>query len=78
MNFLNSKRGSIKSRLEHIEKIPGQFGDRRTMLGELNQIFTAIPDTIAWNILPRDTFQKLIILDLFVDCGITIQELPPC
>lgn len=37
--------------LDQLEKIPGQFGDRRTMLGELNWIFT---DTIAWNTLPRD------------------------
>ena len=46
--------------------IPGQFGDRRTMLGELNWIFTAITDTIAWNTLPRDTFQKLFRQDLLV------------
>jgi regulator-associated protein of mTOR len=53
-------------KLEHLEKIPGQFGDRRTMLGELNWIFTAITDTIAWNTLPRDTFQKLFRQDLLV------------
>ena len=52
--------------LEQLEKIPGQFGDRRTMLGELNWIFTAITDTIAWNTLPRDTFQKLFRQDLLV------------
>ena len=46
-------------KLDMLEKIPGQFGDRRTMLGELNWIFTAITDTIAWNTLPRDAFQKL-------------------
>jgi len=34
-------------------RIPGQLTDRRTMLGELNWIFTAITDTIAWNTLPR-------------------------
>ena len=34
-------------------RIPGQLNDRRTMLGELNWIFTAITDTIAWNTLPR-------------------------
>lgn len=34
-------------------RIPGQLSDRRTMLGELNWIFTAITDTIAWNTLPR-------------------------
>ena len=36
------------------------------MLGELNWIFTAITDTIAWNTLPRDTFQKLFRQDLLV------------
>jgi regulator-associated protein of mTOR len=52
--------------LDDLEKIPGQFGDRRTMLGELNWIFTAITDTIAWNTLPRETFQKLFRQDLLV------------
>lgn len=42
------------------------MNDRRTMLGELNWIFTAITDTIAWNILPRDLFQKLFRQDLLV------------
>ncbi|XP_058446060.1 regulatory-associated protein of mTOR [Malaya genurostris] len=49
-----------------IERIPGQLNDRRTMLGELNWIFTAITDTIAWNTLPRDLFQKLFRQDLLV------------
>lgn len=40
--------------------------DRRTMLGELNWIFTAITDTIAWNTLPRDLFQRLFRQDLLV------------
>ena len=52
--------------MEHLEKIPGQFGDRRTMLGELNWIFTAITDTIAWNTLLRATFPKLFRQDLLV------------
>lgn len=51
---------------EMIEKIPGTLNDRRTMLGELNWIFTAITDTIAWNTLPRDLFQKLFRQDLLV------------
>lgn len=34
-------------------RIPGQITDRRTMIGELNWIFTAITDTIAWNTLPK-------------------------
>lgn len=49
-----------------IERIPGQLNDRRTMLGELNWIFTAITDTIAWNTLSRDLFQKLFRQDLLV------------
>lgn len=36
-----------------IDRIPGQITDRKTMLGELNWIFTAITDTIAWNTLPK-------------------------
>lgn len=51
---------------ELVDKIPGQLNDRRTMLGELNWIFTAITDTIAWNTLPRDLFQKLFRQDLLV------------
>lgn len=51
---------------ELIDKIPGQIADRRTMLGELNWIFTAITDTIAWNTLDRDLFQKLFRQDLLV------------
>jgi len=52
--------------MELIEKIPGQLNDRRTPLGELNWIFTAVTDTIAWNTLPRDIFQKLFRQDLLV------------
>ena len=36
-------------------RIPGRLNDRRTPLGELNWIFTAVTDTIAWNTLPRGT-----------------------
>ncbi|XP_014472593.1 PREDICTED: regulatory-associated protein of mTOR isoform X3 [Dinoponera quadriceps] len=52
--------------LDLLDKIPGQLTDRRTMLGELNWIFTAITDTIAWNTLPRDLFQRLFRQDLLV------------
>ena len=52
--------------LELLDKIPGLLTDRRTMLGELNWIFTAITDTIAWNTLPRDLFQRLFRQDLLV------------
>uniref|UniRef100_A0A2C9JG35 Raptor N-terminal CASPase-like domain-containing protein n=1 Tax=Biomphalaria glabrata TaxID=6526 RepID=A0A2C9JG35_BIOGL len=52
--------------MDMVDKIPGQLSDRRTMLGELNWIFTAITDTIAWNLLPRELFQKLFRQDLLV------------
>ncbi|XP_022916408.1 regulatory-associated protein of mTOR isoform X2 [Onthophagus taurus] len=52
--------------LDKFSSVPGQITDRRTMLGELNWIFTAITDTIAWNTLPRDLFQKLFRQDLLV------------
>lgn len=52
--------------MDLVDKVPGQITDRRTMLGELNWIFTAITDTIAWNTLPRDLFQKLFRQDLLV------------
>jgi hypothetical protein len=42
-----------------IDRIPGKQTDRKTPLGELNWIFTAITDTIAWNTLPRALFQRL-------------------
>ncbi|KAJ3336924.1 hypothetical protein HDU93_001887 [Gonapodya sp. JEL0774] len=49
-----------------INKIPGKLNDRRTPLGELNWIFTAITDTIAWNVLPHDLFKRLFRQDLMV------------
>ncbi|GIY17317.1 regulatory-associated protein of mTOR [Caerostris extrusa] len=52
--------------MDLIDQIPGQVSDRRTMLGELNWIFTAITDTIAWNVLPKETFQHLFRQDLLV------------
>lgn len=52
--------------IDMVDKIPGQLNDRRTMLGELNWIFTAITDTIAWNTLPRELFQRLFRQDLLV------------
>ncbi|KAF7992418.1 hypothetical protein HCN44_001743 [Aphidius gifuensis] len=62
----NTSKLVPKISLDLIDKIPGQLSDRRTMLGELNWIFTAITDTIAWNTLPRDLFQKLCRQDLLV------------
>ena len=48
------------------DDIPGKLTDRKTPLGELNWIFTAITDTIAWNVLPSPLFQRLFRQDLLV------------
>ncbi|KAK1746919.1 raptor family protein [Skeletonema marinoi] len=48
------------------DAIPGRLADRKTPLGELNWIFTAITDTIAWNVLPSPLFQRLFRQDLLV------------
>ncbi|KAK1354595.1 hypothetical protein POM88_047851 [Heracleum sosnowskyi] len=42
-----------------IGRIPGRQTDKKTLLGELNWIFTAVTDTIARNVLPHDLFQRL-------------------
>jgi regulator-associated protein of mTOR len=47
-------------------RVPGRLQDRRSPLGELNWIFTAITDTIAWNTLQRPLFKKLFRQDLMV------------
>ncbi|KAH9309834.1 hypothetical protein KI387_037745, partial [Taxus chinensis] len=57
-------RDSFDSKL--IDEIPGRQIDRKTLLGELNWIFTAVTDTIAWNVLPRELFQRLFRQDLLV------------
>ncbi|XP_025648920.1 regulatory-associated protein of TOR 1 isoform X1 [Arachis hypogaea] len=57
-------RGSLDYSL--IDQIPGRPNDRKTLLGELNWIFTAVTDTIAWNVLSHDLFQRLFRQDLLV------------
>ncbi|MCJ1349391.1 hypothetical protein MMC31_007631 [Peltigera leucophlebia] len=52
--------------LEDVRRVPGRLQERRSALGELNWIFTAITDTIAWNVLPRTLFKKLFRQDLMV------------
>ena len=52
--------------LKDAMKVPGQPSERRTPMGELNWILTAITDTIAWNTLPPPLFRKLFRQDLMV------------
>ncbi|KAM6498755.1 hypothetical protein JOM56_006703 [Amanita muscaria] len=49
-----------------VMQLPGDLKDRRTPLGELNWIFTAITDTIAWTTFPRDLFTRLYRCDLLI------------
>jgi len=52
--------------IDTVIQLPGDLKDRRTPLGELNWIFTAITDTIAWTTFPRDIFVKLYRSDLLI------------
>ncbi len=49
-----------------VMRITGDLKDRRTPLGELNWIFTAVTDTIAWSSFPREIFNRLFRQDLLV------------
>ncbi|KAJ2902108.1 regulatory associated protein-mTOR [Zalerion maritima] len=51
---------------ERAKKLPGTPHERRSPLGELNWIFTAITDTIAWTTLPRPLFRQYFRQDLMV------------
>lgn len=62
----NDARLMPKISLDLVDKIPGNIADRKSMFGELNWIFTAVTDTIAWDVLPRDVFQRLYRQDLLV------------
>lgn len=57
-DILKNKNGVIE--------IPGKLTDRRTPLGELNWIFIAVTDTIAWTSLSRPLFKKLFRQDLVI------------
>lgn len=51
---------------ELVDNLPGSFSDRKTPLGELNWIFTAVTDTIAWNVLEFKVFHELFRQDLLL------------
>jgi regulator-associated protein of mTOR len=65
---LKTESGDPRSRItvDLVMKIPGDLKDRRTPLGELNWIFTAVTDTIAWLSFPRSIFNRLFRQDLLV------------
>ncbi|KAF8579671.1 hypothetical protein K439DRAFT_1416099 [Ramaria rubella] len=68
MRWFLLKSGTLPTgiTIDMIMQIPGDLKDRRTPLGELNWIFTAVTDTIAWTTFPRETFKKLFRQDLLV------------
>ena len=39
--------------------IPGTLADRRSPLGELHWVLTAVTDSIAWQLLPQPLFRRL-------------------
>jgi len=51
---------------EMIDRIPGTMDDRNTPLGDLARIYTTVSDTIAWSVLPRETFKRLFRQDLLL------------
>ena len=61
-------QNSLKTGLspERARKLPGAFHDRRSPIGELNWIFTAVTDTIAWTSLPKELFRQYFRQDLMV------------
>ncbi|KAF9058349.1 hypothetical protein BDP27DRAFT_1344006 [Rhodocollybia butyracea] len=52
--------------LDGAAHMPGDLKDRRTPLGELNWIFTAITDTIAWTTFTPEMFARLYRSDLLI------------
>mmetsp|Transcript_23721 Transcript_23721/g.72484 ORF Transcript_23721/g.72484 Transcript_23721/m.72484 type:complete len:2032 (-) Transcript_23721:126-6221(-) len=46
--------------------LPGSPNDRRSPAGELNWVFTAITDAIAWASLPRELFRRLFRQDMLL------------
>lgn len=55
-----------KISVDMVDRIPGDVNIRVTPLGELDYILTAITDTIAWNVLPRELFIKLYRQDVLL------------
>ncbi|KAG1056672.1 hypothetical protein G6F43_001453 [Rhizopus delemar] len=54
--------------MDMVLQLPGRATERRTPLGELNWIFTAVTDTIAWCVLQDqpELFKRLFRQDLMV------------
>lgn len=73
LSYRFCKRSLLHESLDYslIDKIPGRQTDRKTLLGELNWIFTAVTDTIAWNVLPHG-IAYMYFLTAFVSPRFTV------
>ncbi|KAL0219182.1 hypothetical protein P9112_004835 [Eukaryota sp. TZLM1-RC] len=60
-SHLSEVNYSVVSKLKRFNS--GQVNDKKTILGELHSIFTAITDAICWNLLPPLLFRKLLRQD---------------
>jgi len=65
-NVESARDPRSKITVQMVMRIPGDLKDRRTPLGELSWIFTAVTDTIAWLSFPREIFNRLFRQDLLV------------
>lgn len=52
--------------IDSVKELPGDASNRQTPLGELEWIFIAITDAIAWTSLPPDVFNRLYRADKIV------------
>ena len=68
LRFALSRSTLCRLQSSSIDSLPGMKkpNNRRTAYGELNWIFTAITDAIAWSTLPLPLFQQLFRHDLLV------------
>ncbi|KAL1726713.1 hypothetical protein EV714DRAFT_254690 [Schizophyllum commune] len=66
--FLMNHQLPNNIKIDMVLQLPGDLKDRKTPLGELNWIFTAITDTIAWTTFDHDTFTRLYRCDLLIAC----------
>ncbi|THH30240.1 hypothetical protein EUX98_g3964 [Antrodiella citrinella] len=64
--FIMNNQLPLNLTADMVLQLPGDLKDRRTPLGELNWIFTAITDTIAWTTFPPEVFTRLYRSDLLV------------
>ncbi|TCD64747.1 hypothetical protein EIP91_003669 [Steccherinum ochraceum] len=64
--FIMNHQLPLNLTADMVLQLPGDLKDRRTPLGELNWIFTAITDTIAWTTFSREVFTRLYRSDLLV------------